>query len=120
MGRYYNGDIEGKFMFGVQGSDAGERFGAFEQESGYINYCVNRESYSDIVVELETIRSKGHVERVEKMFEKESGWNDTIMKKYGVSDIDMSEYADYKMGKQIKDWFDKNENLDELYFEAEL
>jgi len=32
----------------------------------------------------------------------------------------MSEYADYKMGKQIKDWFDKNENLDDLYFEAEL
>ena len=30
MGRYYNGDVEGKFMFAIQGSDAHERFGAVE------------------------------------------------------------------------------------------
>ena len=38
------------------------------------------------------------------MFEKENGWNDDIMAKYGVSNKDMSEYADYEMGKQIKDF----------------
>ena len=36
MGRYYSGDINGKFMFAVQPSDAGERFGATEQESYFI------------------------------------------------------------------------------------
>ena len=30
MGRYYTGDIEGKFWFGIQSSTAGERFGAYE------------------------------------------------------------------------------------------
>ena len=28
MGRYYSGDIEGKFWFGVQSSNAADRFGA--------------------------------------------------------------------------------------------
>ena len=119
MGRYYNGDIEGKFMFGVQGSDAGERFGAYETESGYVDYCVERQSYDQIVKTLEDIKSKGHVERVEKMFKKENGWNDDILAKYGVSNKDMEEYADYQLGKQIKDWFDTH-NLDELYFTAEF
>ena len=53
MGIYYNGDIDGKFMFAVQGSDAGERFCAIEQESGYIDYVVYKEdSYKAIVEEL--------------------------------------------------------------------
>ena len=38
MGRYYNGDIEGKFMFGVQCSTSGERFGAQEVASNWIDY----------------------------------------------------------------------------------
>ena len=119
MGRYYNGDIEGKFMFGVQGSDAGERFGAQELESHYVEYCVNREEYNNIVKTLDEIKSKGHVERVEKMFEKEIGWNDTILEKYGVSRKDMEEYADYEMGLQMKEWFDTNDH-DTLYFTAEF
>jgi hypothetical protein len=28
MGRYYTGDIEGKFAFAVQSSDAADRFGS--------------------------------------------------------------------------------------------
>lgn len=36
MGRYYNGDIDGKFMFAVQPSNAGERFFARETEPEYI------------------------------------------------------------------------------------
>jgi hypothetical protein len=40
MGRYYDGDIEGKFWFAVQDSNDGEFFGAEETNSNYINYCV--------------------------------------------------------------------------------
>ena len=40
MGRYYNGDIEGKFWFGVQSSNDGEFFGAREYEPNVINYAV--------------------------------------------------------------------------------
>lgn len=38
MGRYYNGDIEGKFWLGVQSSDDAEQFGAEPSEPSYINY----------------------------------------------------------------------------------
>ena len=34
MGRYYNGDIKGKFWFGIQKSDSASRFGGTE----YLEY----------------------------------------------------------------------------------
>ena len=34
MGRYYSGDIDGKFMFATQSSYAADRFGS----EGYTNY----------------------------------------------------------------------------------
>ena len=43
MGRYYEGDIDGKFWFGIQSSDDGEYFGAEEQDSNWINYYLERE-----------------------------------------------------------------------------
>ena len=38
MGRYYHGDIEGKFWFGVQPSDDPKFFGAEEEEPDFISY----------------------------------------------------------------------------------
>lgn len=38
MGRYYSGDIEGKFWFAVQPSNDAEQFGAQESDPAYINY----------------------------------------------------------------------------------
>jgi len=48
MGRYYDGDIEGKFWFAVQNSDDGEHFGAEEQGSNYIEYYLSRETFMDV------------------------------------------------------------------------
>jgi hypothetical protein len=41
MGRYYTGDIEGKFMFGVQSSDDANFFGV-EGESRSLDYYYGR------------------------------------------------------------------------------
>ena len=38
MGRYYHGDIEGKFWFGIQPSDDPKFFGAEEEAPDYISY----------------------------------------------------------------------------------
>jgi|TARA_R100000081_G_C4697333_1_gene105754 hypothetical protein len=119
MGRYYTGDIKGKFMFAVQDSDAGERFGAHEFESNVIHYCIQRESYDDIVKELKSIEDTGAVEKVQKMFEGRLGWNDEIAEKYGVSRKNLEDYADYEMGMKIKQWFDDNPKENYLHFEAE-
>lgn len=119
MGRYYNGDINGKFMFATQPSNAGERFYAKELESQFIPYCVRRERYDDIVKELESI-NKDAIKRVTKMFGSEVGYNYDIMKKYHVSEIDLREYADYQLGMKIKEFFDENPDRNDCYFEAEL
>ena len=135
MGRYYQGDIEGKFMFGVQGSDAAERFGAVEREHDYVEYSIHRDNYKEIVEELESIKSANPIEKVVSMFEtvnfynKENtevknfrdffSWEETL-KKHGLTLKDLSAYADHRLGKQIKDWFDENPKKDYLTFSAEL
>ena len=120
MGRYYNGDVNGKFMFAVQGSDAHERFGAIEEQSNYINYVVYRDSYAEICAELDAIKHKGHIEKVDKMFNEEGGYNDEIKKKFDVSEKDLAEYADYEIGMQLKQFFDDNPDYDECRFDAEI
>jgi|TARA_R100000081_G_scaffold51471_1_gene24854 hypothetical protein len=127
MGRYYTGDIEGKFMFAVQGSYAGERFGAVKigcttddfTNTDSIHYQVNRKSYDYILKELRLIKESGAIERVRRMYEEHNGWNNKIGEKFGVSRKNLQEYADYCMGNQIKDWFDNNLGRDYLHFEAE-
>ena len=119
MGRYYDGDVNGKFMFAVQGSDAHERFGAIGGESNYINYVVYRDSYAEICSELEGI-NKQSIEKVDKMFNEKSGYNDKIKKEFGVSEKDLSEYADYEIGMQLKEFFDENPDCDECRFDAEI
>jgi len=127
MGRYYYGDIQGKFMFAVQPSDAGERFGAYEipQEPEFIDYAVSRKSYEDIKKELESILKSGAVQRVKHMWQElekigRNGYNDEDREKYGVSSEDMREYADWCMGTEMIDFFDENPDKDQLYFNAEL
>jgi hypothetical protein len=126
MGRYYNGDIDGKFWFAVQPSNAGERFGAKEINSYYIEYEIDREdSYKDIVKELESIESNGAIKKVDDMFKmlqllKGNGYDDDTLKEYGVKEKDIEEYADYELGKQIKNWFDDNPDRDVLSFQAEI
>ena len=125
MGRYYNGDIDGKFWFAVQPSNAGERFGAKEISPYYIEYEIDRDdSYKDIVKELKSIESNGAIKRVDAMFKmlqllKTNGYNDDTLKEYGVKEKDIEEYADYELGKQIKNWFDDNPDRDVLSFQAE-
>mgnify|MGYP003147384547 FL=1 len=125
MGRYYYGDIEGKFMFAVQPSDAGCRFGAEEMEQSTIDYYLNRDQYDNLCTELKLIEDSGAVKRVEHMWKElekkgEIGYNDDDCEKYKVSKLDLSEYADWILGKQMKDFFDKNPEELSLNYEAEL
>ena len=39
MGRYFEGDIEGKFWFGVQSSSAADRFGCEGVTPSVLEYC---------------------------------------------------------------------------------
>lgn len=47
MGRYYSGDIEGKFWFGVQSSSDADFFGV-EGEPRYLNYYFDEDNLADV------------------------------------------------------------------------
>lgn len=53
MGRYYSGDINGKFAFAVQDSDAADRFGMTGSQPAYLCYYYEEENFE--VGELEEI-----------------------------------------------------------------
>jgi len=115
MGRYYHGDIEGKFMFAVQSSDAADRFGSLGQSPDIIEYHFSEEHLPIINEELEKLKD-AH-EKVTKFFEQVDGWNDEMLKDYGLTEQDMSDYADYNLGKNIKDCVEEN---GDCFFSAEL
>ena len=55
MGRYYNGDIEGKFAFGIQSSKAADRFGVEGEPPDELYYYFSEDNLDSIVKELNRI-----------------------------------------------------------------
>ena len=117
MGRYYFGDIDGKFMFAVQSSNAADRFGSLGQSPDIIEYHFSEEHLPKINEELAKLKD-AH-EKVTKFFESigNGGYNDEMAEEYGVTQQDLSDYADYNLGKNIKDYVEEN---GDCYFTAEL
>lgn len=107
MGRYITGDIECKFWFAVQSSDAASRFApSAEVEVGYIPYHFNEEDHlEEIQAELKNIEDKlgDNLKKLDDFFEKVDGYNDDILKENNITKEHFSDYADYKLGKKIEE-----------------
>lgn len=123
MGRYYSGDIEGKFWFGIQPSDAADRFGVTGEQT-QISYSFDSENLPKIQEELKKIEDDlGETKlKLDKFFEKNFGYNDEELSKYLKCPIlelryILREYADYQLGKQIAECIEKNGFC---YFDAEI
>lgn len=123
MGRYYSGDIEGKFWFGVQSSNAADRFGSIGYEPSYLEYYFNEEHLPKVQEELKKIEDVVSLEKIKKLdefFNKINGYNNHILEEHGILSIwneHKSDYADYKLGKQIEKCLLENK---ECNFQAEL
>ena len=107
MGRYYTGDIEGKFMFGVQSSNDADFFGV----AFYIS-CVIGE----------------YLKHMDQFFKENDSFNSERLARYlsNVLDKNVTEenvrfnlewYARLELGREIRDCIKEN---DECNFEAEL
>ena len=123
MGRYYDGDIDGKFMFGVQSSDDADFFG----QSGtpqFIDYYFTKEDIITVKKRLlECLKFLGDAKpKIDKffrkndsfndeMFEKEYGWKKKQTRKY------LEWYARFELGKKI---YKHLKNNDSCSFQAEL
>lgn len=109
MGRYYNGDINGKFWFAVQDSNCADRFGKNgyyeEYETDSICYSFDKEDLKGVTDELKSIRKNmgDKYKVVKKFFEANNGYNDTMLGECGLTPHDVSEYADLLMGRKIRD-----------------
>ena len=113
MGRYYDGDVEGKWWFGVQSSDTPERFGGYETHIDY-TICNDDTFKSGIKLIKEDLGDK--LEWLQQFFDENNGYNDAMlmefmMKKnprYDKSELrrDLENFADYEFAMQVKEYFD--------------
>lgn len=103
MGRYYDGDINGKFWFGVQSSNAADRFGQTGCEPSYIEYYYTEDDEQSVKDELKAIVLKlgGQFEKMEEYFSQNNGYNNKMLDEAGIDIALLSDYADYCLGKQI-------------------
>ena len=84
MGRYYSGDIEGKFWFGVQSSDDAGFFGVQECEPSEINYCAEKEDLPKIEKGLAKCKKElgEYGAKLEEFFKREDSYNDEMVAEY--------------------------------------
>jgi hypothetical protein len=116
MGRYYIGDIEGKFWFSVQNSDDADNFGVYGEndidengeETGYLNYYFEKSNIPDIQNGInECLEFLGqNKQKFDGFFDKHESYNDQmIVDELGIPKNNVREllehYARLHFGKQI-------------------
>ena len=131
MGRYYSGDIEGKFWFAVQSSNDADFFGV-EGEASHVNYYYHEDHLDQVKEGIKDCKSslgeyKKHLDNFFKTDGKE-GYNDNMLMNYldknakgthseiGVKFF-LEWYARLDLGNQIYKCIKDN---GECSFEAEL
>jgi len=124
MGRYYSGDIEGKFWFAVQSSTDASFFGGEEIEPNYINYYFDKEDIKDIERGIKTCKKElgDNLGKLDKFFDKKDYYNDEeIEKALKLSEEEVKEmlkwYARLQLGEKILNCVEKQ---GECNFEAEI
>lgn len=128
MGRYYSGDIEGKFWFAVQTSDDAGFFGGEESEPNYISYYFNKEHLKNIKAGLDKCRKAlgKYRAKFDKFFNEggkgyEGYNNEMLVKEFNIPYIKIHElmiwYARLGLGIKIYKKVKENGSCE---FEAEL
>tara|TARA_R110002020_G_scaffold457711_1_gene674707 strand:+ start:218 stop:559 length:342 start_codon:yes stop_codon:yes gene_type:complete len=104
MGRYYNGDIEGKFWFALQGSDAPSRFGGLTE----LSFSFDEDDIDGVKEELKRIEDKTPMDKIAKYFETNTGWNEQTILDQGFTVANLSDYADHEIGTRILKCIEQN------------
>jgi len=130
MGRYYHGDIEGKFWFGVQSSNDAEYFGV-EGFTNYIHYYFDEDNKKDVHKGiLECDRTLGKYRKLlDEFFDSRESYNNQTLaeflnekeKPHNHSEDEVRHYLEWyarlHLGKKIYDCIIDN---GQCSFEAEL
>lgn len=110
MGRYYNGDIEGKFWFAVQSSNSADRFGVTGNEPAYLEYWFEEDDLEEVEAEIKRIEESlgDKIQIIEDFFENNNGYNDEMLKEADITEEEISEFADLELGIKIRDCIKEN------------
>jgi predicted solute-binding protein len=124
MGRYYSGDINGKFAFGIQSSYTADRFGVYGSEPNYIEYYFTVDDLETLQEELKSIEEElgVNLKKIEDYYYNENLSIEEDLNQYlGLEEEKVNyylkEYFDYELGKKIKKSILEN---GECLFQAEL
>ena len=119
MGRYYNGDINGKFWFAVQSSEAPSRFGGQIYEPAYIQYHFDEDHLDEVKNEIDAIELKlGENKKVlDDFFKDRNGYTDDELSKIGITKEMLVDYADLGLGIKIKERLEEHGSCE---FQAEI
>tara|TARA_R110000787_G_scaffold24542_3_gene69575 strand:- start:1442 stop:1795 length:354 start_codon:yes stop_codon:yes gene_type:complete len=108
MGRYYNGDIEGKFWVAVQSSDAADQFGVEGTAPESLEYYFYEEDIPAVRYGIKKIKDRLDYDKVHGFFE-DSGWyNQDDLDKNNITGEEVSDYADLALGEKILKCLEKN------------
>jgi len=106
MGRYYSGDIEGKFWFGVQSSMvASDRFGCHESDPSHVDFYVEEHQLPTINEELKKIEDKmgDQLAKYDDFFNNVESYNGQKMEDAGLDTTLIEDYADHIFGVKLRD-----------------
>ena len=110
MGRYYSGDIEGKFWFAVQNSDAADRFGVTGVQPQELYYYFDEGNLIDVEEELKVIKKRlgAYRTKMDKFFKSNQWYTDEdLVKHLGIPrhkvESLLKDYADYELGMKIRE-----------------
>ena len=95
MGRYYNGDINGKFAFAVQASNDADHFGVIGTEPQTLEYYFSEYNLGTINEAIKVCENQlgEYKDKLDHFFKSVNGFNEDI----------------------VKDWFKKTYNEDMPY-----
>ena len=107
MGRYYSGDINGKFWFAVQSSTDADYFGGEHYEPNHITYYFEKDNLPEIEKGiLNCISELGEYKKLlDDFFSKAMGYNDNDLIELGVPKDKVKNvlewYARLELGEKI-------------------
>lgn len=112
MGRYYSGDIEGKFWFGVQNSDDASFFGGEQSEPNTINFYFTEDDKEDVDNGIKKCISElgDYKAKLDEFFEKNNGYNDVILAEY----LGLSKHNKVVKREDGSEYVSDNPALDDL------
>jgi len=124
MGRYYHGDINGKFQFAVQSSDDADFFGVKGYQPEHFFYNFEKDDLKNVKKGIEDCEKElgDYLKFMDKFFKNKDYFNrEELQKILKVDENKMRDLLKWKarlhLGNEIKSCIEKNGRCD---FKAEL